>query len=45
MTVNKSQGQALHTVGFGLRGYPFSHGQLYVALSRARGRQHMSCVA
>ena len=35
MTVNKSQGQSLETVGVDLRFSAFSHGQLYVALSRA----------
>ena len=44
MTVNKSQGQTLYTVGLDLRDDPFSHGQLYVALSRARGRQHIHCL-
>ena len=44
MTVNKSQGQPLHTLGLDLRDYPFSHGQLYVALSRAQGSQHMRCL-
>jgi len=34
MTVNKSQGQSLETVGVDLRSSAFSHGQLYVALSR-----------
>ena len=34
MTVNKSQGQSLKTVGVNLRTSPFTHGQLYVALSR-----------
>ena len=34
MTVNKSQGQLLDTVGVDLRATPFTHGQLYVALSR-----------
>ena len=34
MTVNKSQGQSLDTVGVDLRASPFTHGQLYVALSR-----------
>ena len=34
MTVNKSQGQSLDTVGVDLRAPPFTHGQLYVALSR-----------
>ena len=34
MTVNKSQGQSLETVGVDLRTPAFTHGQLYVALSR-----------
>jgi len=34
MTVNKSQGQSLRNVGLDLRSPVFSHGQLYVGLSR-----------
>jgi len=34
MTVNKSQGQSLDQVGVDLRTPAFTHGQLYVALSR-----------
>jgi hypothetical protein len=34
MTVNKSQGQSLKKVGVDLRTNAFTHGQLYVALSR-----------
>lgn len=38
-TMKKSQGQTLTKVGLDLRSPVFSHGQLYVALSRARGRR------
>ncbi|XP_078427749.1 uncharacterized protein LOC144700161 [Wolffia australiana] len=36
MTINKSQGQTLDTVGLCLPNPFFTHGQLYVALSRTR---------
>src|SRR3954452_12423755 len=35
MTVNKAQGQSLDIVGVDLHSSAFTHGQLYVALSRA----------
>jgi ATP-dependent exoDNAse (exonuclease V) alpha subunit len=34
MTINKAQGQSVKYVGLNLRTPVFSHGQLYVALSR-----------
>lgn len=35
MTINKSQGQTIPIIGIHLQDQVFSHGQLYVGLSRA----------
>jgi hypothetical protein len=34
MSINKSQGQSVDNVGLDLRNAVFTHGQLYVAVSR-----------
>ncbi|XP_058770416.1 uncharacterized protein LOC131644042 [Vicia villosa] len=39
MTINKSQGQSLDTVGLYLPRDVFTHGQIYVALSRVTTKQ------
>jgi ATP-dependent exoDNAse (exonuclease V) alpha subunit len=41
ITINKAQGQSLQVVGLELRSEVFSHGQLYVALSRATDYRHV----
>jgi ATP-dependent DNA helicase PIF1 len=41
MTINKSQGQTFECVGLNLATPVFSHGQLYVALSRVGSPKHM----
>lgn len=45
VTINKSQGQTLSKIGLDLRNDVFTHGQLYVALSRAQKRESIMCLA
>jgi len=45
MTINKSQGQTVPNVGVYLPEPVFSHGQLYVALSRATARSNIKILA
>jgi ATP-dependent DNA helicase PIF1 len=45
MTVNKAQGQTILNVGVYLPEPVFSHGQLYVALSRATTRSNIKILA
>ncbi len=40
-TINKSQGQTMQTAGLFLRPEVFTHGQLYVAISRVRSPENM----
>ena len=45
MTVNKLQGQTIPNVGVYLPAPVFSHGQLYIAMSRATSRTNIKILA
>ena len=45
MTTNKTQGQTLKCVGLDLRQPVFTHGMLYVALSRIGDRENIHYLA
>ncbi|KAK3755711.1 hypothetical protein RRG08_060686 [Elysia crispata] len=42
MTINKAQGQTLHSIGLDLQQPGFSHGMLYGALSRSGKRDNIA---
>jgi hypothetical protein len=45
MTINKSQGQSLSRVGILLKSQCFSHGQMYVAMSRCTTRENLAIMS
>ncbi|THU86344.1 hypothetical protein K435DRAFT_868389 [Dendrothele bispora CBS 962.96] len=44
MSINKSQGQSVDHVGLDLQTDVFTHGQLYVALSRCTSAQRIKVI-
>ena len=45
MTINKSQGQTMDRIGLYLPEHVFSHGRVYVALSRIGSPAHITILA
>jgi ATP-dependent exoDNAse (exonuclease V) alpha subunit len=44
MTINKSQGQSVGNVGLNLQNAVFTHGQLYVGISRVTASQKIKAI-
>ena len=44
MTINKSQGQSVAHVGLNLQNPVFTHGQLYVGISRVTNSQNIKAI-
>ena len=44
MSINKSQGQSVNHVGLDLRSAVFTHGQLYVAVSRVTSVHNIKAI-
>ena len=44
MSINKSQGQSVKHVGLDLRNVVFTHGQLYVAVSRVMSVRNIKAI-
>jgi Helicase len=44
MTINKAQGQSVNHVGLDLRNAVFTHGQLYVAVSRVTSVHNIKAI-
>ena len=44
MTINKAQGQSLISIGLDARSSVFTHGQFYVAISRATSKHGLKVI-